>query len=153
MGAYRSFAGWVGDKPWFRPVSSRLVPMVDTALLRSRGWRVTPFPTLLLTTAGHQTGRPHHSPLYYLEDDGFVVIASNYGRAEPQWSRNLAGNPVCSVRVGRRGIAARANRVAEEHWTRYLEQFAAFYPPYRDYVARAGRQVPIWKLAPASAGN
>jgi deazaflavin-dependent oxidoreductase (nitroreductase family) len=151
MGSYGSFVRWVGDKPWFRPVARGVLPKIDLALLRSQGWRFTPFPTLLLTTVGHSSGRPHQAPLYYLEDDGFVVIATNYGRDEPDWSRNLAVNPICTVKVGRQAQAANAAPVPANHWQRYLDQFAAFYPSYRDYVARAGREIPIWKLAPMPA--
>ncbi len=151
MPLYQSLAGWVGDKPWFRPVASRVLPRLDAALLRARGWRATPFATLLLTTTGRRSSEPHHSPLYYLEDGGYVVIASNYGGAEPDWSRNLAPHPTCTVKVGRVTAAAQAQRVSEQEWPGYLDQFAAFYPAYRDYVARAGRDIPMWKLVPLPA--
>lgn len=124
---------------------------MDAALLRLAGWRATPYATLLLTTTGARSGEKHRSPLYYLEDDGYVVIASNYGRHEPDWSRNLAAQPMCTVKVGRRTQAARAERVAKAEWPGYLDQFASFYPPYRDYVNRAGRTIPMWKLVPVPA--
>jgi len=125
-----------------------VLPRIDKLLLHIRGWYVTPFPTLLLTSTGLKTGEPHEAPLYYLEDDGYVVIATNYGRSEPDWSRNLRVDPHCSVRVGRTTLVVRAAVVDDDQWDGYLEDFAAFYPSYRDYVARAGRQVPIWKLRP-----
>ncbi|MCP4249152.1 MAG: nitroreductase family deazaflavin-dependent oxidoreductase [bacterium] len=151
MAIYPAVVRWIGDKPWFRPVATHVLPRVDTVLLRSRGWRSTPFPTLLLTTVGHRSGRPHHAPLYYLDDEGFVVIASNYGRNEPDWSRNLREKPTCQVKVGRSVAPALATQVADTARPHYLERFAAFYPPYRDYVARAGREIPIWMLAPLPA--
>ncbi len=151
MALYQSFARWAGDKPWFRPVARRVLPRVDSRLLQSRGWQATPFPTLLLTTTGHRSGELHHAPLYYLEDDGFVVIASNYGNQEPDWSRNLAAEPTCTIKVGKSRRAAQAERVPDENWAHWLDRFAAFYPPYRDYVARAGRDIPIWKLTPLPA--
>ncbi len=151
MNAYRTFARWVGDKPWFRPVARRVLPAVDRVLLRSRGWQATPFPTLLLTTIGHHSGDPHHAPLYYLEDGGFVVIASNYGHHEPHWSRNLSATPTCTVKVGKVSMPAHAEAVQSERWHRYLERFAEQYPPYRDYVARAGREIPMWRLVPRPA--
>ena len=116
-----------------------------------RGWRATPFPTLLLTTTGHQSGDPHQSPLYFLEDEGYVVIASNSGHHEPDWSRNLSVRPICTVKVGRSVVVARAERVPADIWHRYLDRFAEFYPPYRDYVARAGREIPMWRLVPSPA--
>ena len=38
-----------------------------------------------------------------------------------------------------------------EAWDRYLAEFAEFYPTYRDYIARAGRDVPIWVLGSDAA--
>ena len=151
MEAYGSLVRRVGDKPWFRPIARWVLPRLDTFLLLSRGWRATPFPTLLLITTGHQSGQPHHSPLYYLEDGGFVVIATNYGNHEPDWSRNLATTPVCSVKVGSTEVPVRAELVPADRWHRYLDRFAEFYPPYGDYVARAGRDIPIWLLVPGTA--
>lgn len=147
MGVYQSVTRYVGDKPWMRPVARHVLPGVDRALLRVAGWKVTPFPTLLLTTTGHTTGHPHESPLWYLEDGGLVVIASNYGRREPDWSRNLRADPFCTVRVGRTTRAARASLVGKKQWPGYFDRFAAFYPSYRDYAARADREIPIWRLA------
>lgn len=148
MGAYQSFARWVGDKAWVRPLARRVLPKVDTVLLRSNGWRATPFPTLLLTTIGHHSGGAHLTPLYYVEDDGFLVIASNYGGEEPHWSRNLRATPACTIKVGRLAMAAKAEPVSDDQWDEHLDAFADFYPPYRDHVARAEREIPIWKLKP-----
>ena len=148
MSAYGNLVRWVGDKPWFRPVARWVLPKVDTVLLRSKGWQATPFPTLLLITTGHQSGQTHQAPLYYLEDDGFVVVATNYGNHEPDWSHNLAATPACTVRVGSTEMAAQAEAVADDRWHHYLDRFAAFYPSYRDYVARAGRDIPMWRLVP-----
>ncbi|MGI9647570.1 MAG: nitroreductase/quinone reductase family protein, partial [Acidimicrobiia bacterium] len=64
------------------------------------------------------------------------------------WSRNLRAQSQCTLRVGKATVSANAREADEKDWDRYLEEFAAFYPPYRDYVARAGRQIPIWKLTP-----
>ena len=148
---YRWFAGWVGDRPWFRPIATTVLPTVDKLLLHLRGWYSTPFPTLLLTTTGLKTGDLHEAPLYYLDDDGFVVIATNYGRREPDWSRNLRAEAQCTLLVGRATIPALAREADEGDWDRYLEEFAAFFPPYLDYVARAGHRIPIWKLTPTRA--
>ena len=151
MRAYRTFARWIGDKRWFRPIARRILPRVDHALLRSRGWQATPFPTLLLTTTGHRSGEPHHAPLYYLKDDGFVVIASNYGHHEPDWSRNLSATPVCAIKVRGVSMPARAEPVHADRWHRHLDRFAELYPPYRDYVSRADRDIPMWRLVPRPA--
>ena len=113
---------------------------------------MTPFPTLLLTTIGRNSGRTVDTPLWYLEEGRKVaVIASNFGRHEPDWSRNLRANPTCTVKIRRKTTAYRARPAEGEAWDRYLEEFAEFYPTYRDYIVRSGREVRIWVLE--SAGS
>lgn len=145
IGAYRAFIRWIGGKRWVPAVIAPLLGRVDAALLR-RGRQVTPFPTLLLTTTGAHSGAPHEAPLWYLEDDGYVVIATNYGRNEPDWSHNLRANPKCHVRIGKEAFEARAHGVSGTAWESTFDRFAEFYPPYRGYRERAGRDIPMWRL-------
>lgn len=117
-----------------------------------RALALTPFPTLLLTTAGRKSGEAVDVPLWYLKDgEGLVVIASNFGGDEPDWSLNLRSDQACAVKIRRRTTAYRARLSEGKAWDRYLAKFAEFYPTYRDYIARAGREVPIWVLE--SAGS
>ena len=124
-----------------------VVPRIDTALLH-RGWHATPFPTLLLTTTGAHSGRPHEAPLWYVENEGEVtVVASNFGRREPDWSRNLMVHPLCTITVGKETYAAQARLAEGVDADRRFEAFVDFYPTYGAYAARAGRQIPIWVLS------
>lgn len=147
MGVHHRLAVWVGDKPWFRPVARRLLPAADKLLLKWFGWRATPWPTLLLTTTGRHSRAPHETPLYFVDHGGdLAVIASNYGGAEPAWSRNLRHDAACAVSLKRRSTTSRAHPASPGEWEDLFERFAAFYPSYRDYRARAGREIPIWIL-------
>ena len=124
------------------PVLGRM----DTAMMH-HGHHLTPFPTLLLTTIGRHTGRAHESPLWFVEDgDDYAVIATNFGRGEPDWSRNLRADPSCRVLEGRDEADAVATQVTGEAWDDLFDRFADFYPAYRTYLDRAGRNVPIWRL-------
>ncbi len=120
--------------------------MVDRALV-PLGLRAAPWPTLLLTTTGRVSGKDRKTPLFFIDaDDGPAVAATNYGRHEPDWSRNLRANPACrttSRRQTRRAVARAANPAEFES---LFARFVEFYPSYEDYRARAGREVPIWIL-------
>jgi deazaflavin-dependent oxidoreductase (nitroreductase family) len=52
-------------------------------------------PVVMLTTTGAKSGRQQTVPVLGMPDaDGFVLIASNYGRAHhPGWYHNLRANP------------------------------------------------------------
>ncbi|MBT8216288.1 MAG: nitroreductase family deazaflavin-dependent oxidoreductase [Acidimicrobiia bacterium] len=144
MKAYRSFTRWIGSVRLVRPILAWLVPRIDTVLLRWGG-RITPFPTMLLTTTGAATGQPHQAPLWFLAEPGsYIVLASNFGRREPDWSCNLRAEPSCRVALDGTEIAATAELVGDEQWDGYFERFAEFYPTYRDYVA--DRRAPMWRL-------
>ncbi len=151
MGLCGGLTRWIGDQTWLRPVAP-LVSPVDRALLGKFGRRITPFPTPLLTTIGRNSGKAVATPLWYLEEGReLAVIASNFGRHEPDWSWNLRANPTCTVKIRRKTTPYRARPAEGEAWDRYLEGFAEFYPTYLDYIALAGREVPIWVLE--SAGS
>lgn len=152
MGVYATLAASIGDRRWFRPIATGVLPVVDRLLGRV-GWRSTPWPTLLLTTTGRTTGKDRRAPLYFVDHEGdMAVIATNYGRAEPQWSRNLDAMPKCEVTLRRRTTDFTARRARHQEWEPIFERFADFYPGYRTYIERADRDVPIWILRPASGG-
>src|SRR5436190_10276998 len=68
---------------------------------RASGGRAGSGPLLLLTTTGARSGRPHITPLMYLEDgDRLAVIASKGGHpSHPDWFRNLVANPTVTVEL------------------------------------------------------
>jgi len=150
---YARFARWVGDKPWFRPLARRALPPVDKQLVKV-GLHATPWPTLNLTTIGCATGKPRTVPLYFVEHgDDLAVIASNYGRAEPQWSRNLRRDRACKVLLRRNTTSAIARLATPEEWHDLFDRFTDFYPPYQQYLERAHRLIPIWVLSRSDAGG
>lgn len=147
MGLYRWVVRRAGTWRWLRPAATKIVPRIDTALLH-RGWHATPFPTLLLTTTGAHSGRPHEAPLWYLENGTEItVVATNFGRREPDWSRNLTAHPLCTITIGKDTHAAHARLAEGADAARRFDAFADFYPTYRDYAARARRDIPVWVLS------
>ena len=143
---YARIARSIGDKPWFRPVARNLLPVADRALVKL-GLRATPWPTLNLTTMGRSSGQARTTPLYFVEDgDHLVVVATNYGRQEPDWSRNLRHDPTCTVLLRRRSSPATARLAGREQSAELFARFVEFYPPYQQYRERADRDIPIWLL-------
>jgi deazaflavin-dependent oxidoreductase (nitroreductase family) len=146
----KRLAAWIGDKPWFRPIATEVVPRVDRALA-GLGWRATPWPTLLLTTT-RRSGHPHSTPLYFVDHGNtLAIIASNYGRAEPVWSHNLRRASDCVIKLHRRDEERTARLATDQEWESLFTAFAAFYPAYVAYRQRAGRHIPIWVLEPHSS--
>ena len=109
-------------------------------------------PGLLLTTTGRRSGLSRDTPLVYTtDDDAFVVVGSNYGRANhPDWSANLMAHPKAAVTIaGRRVdvVAELADRAQKERvWPLVLK----VWPAYDTYAARSGRDLRVFILRPAA---
>jgi deazaflavin-dependent oxidoreductase (nitroreductase family) len=106
--------------------------------------------TLVLATTGRRTGEPRRTCLIYgTSGDDFVVVASKGGADEdPDWFKNLRGDPSVGVQVGTRRVTARA-RVAssaerEAHWP----QMARIFPLYDEYAQKTDREIPVVLLSP-----
>ncbi len=102
------------------------------------------FRFLLLGARGRKSGREYITPLLYVADGDFVVVASNAGDArDPAWWKNLQANPDAWVQVGRERIPVRARAAgdaeAEELWPRVIAAYASF----ELYRTRAGRPIPL----------
>jgi deazaflavin-dependent oxidoreductase (nitroreductase family) len=64
-----------------------------------------------LTTTGRRSGRPHEIEIWYASSaDGRTLYLLAGGRDDADWVRNLAADPVCTVRVGSRDAPARQAR-------------------------------------------
>lgn len=107
-------------------------------------------PTLLLTTIGHRTGKPHTAPLYFAEHDGaYLIIASKGGDdRDPVWYRNLVANPAVEVRIRERVFPATARTASPEEKARLWPLLAGPMPFYDEYQQRAGRDIPLVILEP-----
>ena len=106
------------------------------------------FPTLLLTTTGHRSGKRWTTPVFYVQDgDTIVVAATNFGLCDhPAWSENLLRNAAGEVQIGdvTRSFVARAasSEEAERAWLRLI----AFWPAFKRYKERSGREIRIFAL-------
>lgn len=135
---------------------SRVLPAMDRLTHRITGGRATVFsammPTLMLVTMGCRTGLERRSPLLYVADqDGrLAVIASNFGRGRHSaWSTNLLADPEATVIVGGRRVPVRAELLAGPEREAVYAEFLELWAAYRDYAARSGRELRIFRLTPA----
>lgn len=143
---YAAVARTIGDQAWFRPVSRKLVPLADKVLV-PMGLRSTPWRTLLLTTVGRKSGVERQAPLFFVRaGTGVAVVGTNYGGQEPNWSKNLAVNPICTITLDKHTTRRHARLASDEEQQPIFSRFAEFYPAYDDYKERAGRDIPIWIL-------
>ena len=102
-------------------------------------------PTLLLTTTGRRTGKPHTTPLIYGQDgDRYLVVGSRGGAPEhPQWYRNLLAEPRVQVQVRADRFPARARPATAAEKPALWQRMAQLYPPYDEYQARTTRAIPV----------
>jgi hypothetical protein len=68
-----------------------MVPLFRSGL---GAWVVSPWAgyIMVLTTIGHKSGQPRHTPVNYALVDGDVCCLAGFGSAA-HWARNLAAAP------------------------------------------------------------
>jgi deazaflavin-dependent oxidoreductase (nitroreductase family) len=144
----------IADRVW--PLTRRVMG-AHTFLYRRTGGRLghtlpkLPNRFLLLDHVGAKSGNRRTSPLQYVEDgDRVVVIASKGGFPKhPAWFHNLKAHPDTYAQIGseRRPVHARVVTDPGER-DRLWAKAVRMYRPYEDYLARAGREIPIVVLEP-----
>lgn len=116
--------------------------------------RETGMPVVVLTMHGAQSGKLRKVPLMRVEHGGrYAAVASQGGAPRhPQWYWNLRADPHLELQDGptRRDMVARELSGAEK--AEWWERCVAAFPPYADYQARAGREIPVFVLEPDDAG-
>jgi deazaflavin-dependent nitroreductase family protein len=124
---------------------------------RANGGAVSRFgdSLVLVHSIGAKSGVERLHPVLALPDgDAFLIAASKGGSPEhPAWFHNLVAHPDVEVeapdgRGGIRTLAVRAEVLEGEArdaaWARFVDRSPAF----AQYEARAGRVIPVVRLAP-----
>lgn len=109
-----------------------------------------PVTILLLTTTGRQSGKRFTFPLIYDRDGSrFIIVASKGGAPEhPGWYQNIQSTPDVDVQVLGQRFRARARTAEGPERVRLWRQMTAFFPPYTEYQAKTGREIPVVVLEP-----
>jgi deazaflavin-dependent oxidoreductase (nitroreductase family) len=139
---------------WYRLVAwagvNRLSRVLHHRLYRvSGGWgplgRSLGNLTVILITIGARSGRQRPTALWAFPDAAdLVVVASNGGRHRlPAWCHNLRAHPEAEVLILREQRAVRAREASGAEYERLWAMVTRAYPGYVDYLARAGRDIPL----------
>jgi deazaflavin-dependent oxidoreductase (nitroreductase family) len=108
-------------------------------------------PLLLLTTTGARSGRPHTTPVMYLEDGDHLVVFATKGGAptHPDWYHNLLANPLAQVEVGPERYEVRARMTSGAERDNLFALQAKHRPQFGEYAAKTTRRIPVISLARA----
>lgn len=147
----RAFAS-LGRRKAFAAIGVKLAPF-DTWMHDHTGGRLSLAGlagqrSLLLTTTGRKSGQPREVSLIYTPwQDGWAVIASNYGQAHhPAWSANLLAQPDAVAVVGRVSVPVRARLVTGEERDRIWAAARINWPGYDSYAERSARDIRVFIL-------
>jgi deazaflavin-dependent oxidoreductase (nitroreductase family) len=105
---------------------------------------------ILLYTTGRRSGDIRRAPLVSFGDgDDLIVVASRGGApSHPHWYLNLTADREVWVRRRHRFFPATATVLdgeeRDEHWRRIV----SLMPTFGRYQEKAGRQIPLVRLAP-----
>jgi deazaflavin-dependent oxidoreductase (nitroreductase family) len=108
--------------------------------------------TVILTTVGARSGRPHAVAVGRFPEgkDAFLIVASNMGSARhPAWYINMAKNPnQVWAEVGKRKFKVRPQLLKGAEREAAFERVIAKSPGYAAYRQRTDREIPIVRLVP-----
>lgn len=142
----------LGGSPTFARLAPKAVTAVDRMAHRLTGGRLLPgrwfVPTLMLTTTGARSGRPHQVPLAYVTSgDALYVVGSNFGRRDhPVWSRNLLQHPRARVTVDRQDVEVEAHLLPDDEKAEIWPKLLEIWPAYESYAERSGRDFRLFRL-------
>lgn len=148
--------------PRYLDVADRIWPLLrrgagaHTFLYRKTGGRIGHVipgvrgRMLLLDHVGAKSGIHRTLPLLYVRDgENLVIVASKGGFPKnPAWFYNLKANPDTTVQVAGHRLPVHARVAKPEERDRLWDLAIAAYGGYRDYKARAGREIPLVVLEP-----
>jgi deazaflavin-dependent oxidoreductase (nitroreductase family) len=127
------------DRLLYRPTRGGLVSLGSRA-----------YPTLLLSTIGHKTGRSHTIPLFFLQrGKSLIVVASNFGRVNhPGWSANLLRDPIGRVRVHDKSWPIRARLLTRGEKDAVWSELVELFDRWQSYEEETLRSIRVFVLDP-----
>ncbi len=108
--------------------------------------------TVILTTIGAKTGRPHTVAVgrFIDEENAILVVASNMGSARhPAWFINMAKNPdQVWAEIGKKKIKVCPQLLKDAERQEAWQRVIAVSPGYATYQRKTDREIPIVRLVP-----
>jgi len=108
--------------------------------------------TVLLTTTGRKSGKPHTVALGTVrEGDGWIVIGSNGGAdVDPNWWLNMVANPDVILQINDQMLKARMQEITNPaDRERIWNTVVASGKGYARYPKKTSRVIPLGWLRPA----
>ncbi|MEU5841509.1 nitroreductase family deazaflavin-dependent oxidoreductase [Rhodococcus sp. NPDC047139] len=130
---------------WFQRKSNE---RINRKIRRGRE-KVMGMRLLVLHTVGRRSGRPHATPLMWLEDgDGLLVVASGGGSRNPDWHANLSARPerVAVELPGMEPVPAAVACLTGADREQAWQLIAAEQPRVAKYQSRSEREYPVIRL-------
>lgn len=109
------------------------------------------FKVLILTTKGRKSGKIFSNPVGYFErDGGYVIVASNMGRAtNPSWYYNIKSNPNdVAIQVKEKAMKVKPALIPSESRKPLWDWIVSLAPNFGYYEKRTTREIPLVFLKP-----
>lgn len=105
-------------------------------------------PLVIVHTFGAKTGAIREFPLIpVFEDDRMLLFGTAQGApVDPAWCFNLRANPSVRIELGTEQFVADVNELPAAEAADVIGRRAATTPQLADYVARAGRPIPVFEV-------
>lgn len=109
-------------------------------------------PILLLTTSGRSSGRPHTTPVGFVDAGGRLAVAAANGGSDqsPDWYRNIENNNQVTIEVPGASIPSTATVTSGPERDELLEQLCGALPGMADHVSATTREIPVVIFSEAS---
>jgi len=109
-------------------------------------------PVVILTMTGAASGKIRKIPVMRIERDGVYLAVASAGGApnHPAWYHNLIANPAVRLQDGAQVHRLRAREVFGAEKAQAWELAESRWPHFPEYRAKAGREIPILLLEPAT---
>ena len=102
-------------------------------------------PTLLLTTKGRRSGKPHTTPLVYGQHENtYLIVGSRGGDPNhPHWYLNLVDNPKVRLQIEADQYSATARTANEDEKPALWKIMTQIYPAFDKGQANTDREYPL----------
>ncbi len=109
-------------------------------------------PILLLTTIGRRSGKPHTTPLGFIDVDGHLAVAAANGGSDqhPDWLLNIRDNHEVVIEVPGASIPSVATFADGSERSALLQALTETLPGMADHVGGTSRDIPVVVFAEAT---
>ena len=103
---------------------------------------------LLLESVGRKSGKRQIVPLIYGCIGGEVIVIASKGGADvhPAWYLNITASPEVAFQIGGQAFQATWRELEGTERNEIWEFMKKLYPPYDEYRAGTGREIPVVAL-------